>query len=217
MIARRVEVQQLGPGQIENCAMIGRRFGGDRLELIGDDKIAIWQADDRGRGFRVIVICGGFRIYVRLGLAQGRIPRRVECPEYDVGISAVAVSDRSPGHGKSAAGQCRDRRLVLIVGGVGIDLEFRTDRRAGLVEQLAVDTFTAAVLAVGLPDYDEFAFTLPGYRDSAHCMPPLRGGWNRIVLLYSSHAANPTLSSENHLIRVAARSEYRLRRIASSS
>ena len=76
--------------------------------------------------------------------------------------AAAVLAVRTPGHHVAAAGKRGHRRLVLVVGRVGVDLELGADGHALGIEALGEDTITPAVLVCfALPHGDVAAVRQP--------------------------------------------------------
>ena len=102
----------------------------------------------------------------------------VEALAIDAPAIAV-VTIALPDDNEVAEGIHRDRREALIVIGGGICAKLRSQRSAGIVEALAIDTVGSTFLAVALPGHDEVAIGI-------HCRsgPLLRIGRGGIGLRF---------------------------------
>ena len=111
--------------------------------LPGDDKAAVQQ----GRNIRLCLLTRG--VAVGLELITVRAAIGVEALAIDAVARAILTAG-FPGNDEAAVGEVGNRRVVLVVARIGVDLELGAIRIAVGIEALAVNTVVAVAVTIGV-------------------------------------------------------------------
>ncbi len=112
-----------------------------------DNEATIAEGGDRG------VVLVTQRIIIDLGLATDPVAEEIVALEEDA-VTVAILAAALPDDDVAAIRQEGDRRIALVADRRRIDQGFGAIGAATIVEDLAVDAGTVAILAVALPDHD---------------------------------------------------------------